>query len=490
MICISVTPTSRKLAKVDLLNAAGQCDLIELCLDRLIKPPDMKDLLDGVKKPVLVSCRLKEDGGNWAGTDEERLTLLREAIVAGPAYVELDMDTAKRVPRFGDTKRVVSYTRLDKPLGSIDTIFDRAAQANADVVKVTWPTPTLETAWPLLLAVSKKRELPVVGLGLGRAGLTFSLLGRKYGSPWIYAALEKGMEAFKGQQTVGELDEIYGWREITSQTRFLGIVGFGESETTTIRLFNKTCQDQGINARCLPLASRKVDQLKKMLDVLKINAILIHRDFGEQILPVADKREEAARTAMFADLLLKQPDGWNAYNNVWRSAIKSLEDSLGKSAANDRPLDRRNVVVIGCGGLARSMIFGVGRRKGMVSVSGPVDKDAQQTGQMFNARYVPFHSLYDTLADVVVLAEPDLQIGTKKGDFNPSYLRPPMTVIDVTQMPTDSPLIQEARQRGCKVVEPVEIYVDHIASQFKSVTGKEVDPQSLRDQLSNDQDDV
>ena len=33
MICISVTPQSRRFAKADLLNASRQCDLIELCLD-------------------------------------------------------------------------------------------------------------------------------------------------------------------------------------------------------------------------------------------------------------------------------------------------------------------------------------------------------------------------------------------------------------------------------------------------------------------------
>ena len=35
MICISVTPESRQLAKVDIYNAANQCDIVEVCLDRL-----------------------------------------------------------------------------------------------------------------------------------------------------------------------------------------------------------------------------------------------------------------------------------------------------------------------------------------------------------------------------------------------------------------------------------------------------------------------
>ena len=89
MICISVAPQSRTLAKVDLLNASRQGDMVELCLDHLIKDPDVGDLLCGIDKPVIVSCRRLADGGAYEGEEEHRVALLRQAIVAGPAYVEL-----------------------------------------------------------------------------------------------------------------------------------------------------------------------------------------------------------------------------------------------------------------------------------------------------------------------------------------------------------------------------------------------------------------
>ena len=90
MICISVTPESRQLAKVDIYNAANQSDIVEVCLDRLHKEPDVKDMLEGSKKPILVSCRQQEEGGKFEGTEDERMALLRQAILAGPAYIELD----------------------------------------------------------------------------------------------------------------------------------------------------------------------------------------------------------------------------------------------------------------------------------------------------------------------------------------------------------------------------------------------------------------
>ena len=109
--------------------------------------------------------------------------MLRQAIAAGPAYIELDLDIAPRIPRFGETQRIISFTRLDRPEDDVDSVFSEAATHHADVVKFTWPTPTMDDAWPLLRAVSRKRRLPIVGIGLGRADLTFSLLGRKFGNP-------------------------------------------------------------------------------------------------------------------------------------------------------------------------------------------------------------------------------------------------------------------------------------------------------------------
>ncbi|MHC4876371.1 MAG: type I 3-dehydroquinate dehydratase [Planctomycetota bacterium] len=476
MICISVTPASRTFAKVDMLNAARQGDLIELCLDRLVKEPDVADLISGVDKPVLVSCRRKAEGGQFEGSDEQRLGLLRQAIVAGPAYIELDYESAQTIPRFGNTKRVLAYTSLRRPFNStdIDEIFTEAKQLDADIVKFTWPTPTLETTWPLLSAVAQDHALPAVGFGLGRAGMTFSLLGRKYGSPWIYAALEQGMEAFEEQSTVSELDDFYNWRDIDTNTHFIGVVGMGGSEHITCCCFNQVFKHLQLNVRCLPLMSEKFDKLKSMLDALKINAIVTSRDLGDDVIGIAEDLEESAQLSKYADLLLKKKGKWQAWNSGWRSAVRLLEKTISNGSDDRRPLDKQNVLVIGSGSLAKSMIYGIAKRKGLVSVTSPDDKQSQEVAEEFNVRCVPFQNLYNTLADIVVIADPNLRPGGGKVDFNPSYLIPRMTVCDVTHMPADSEFIREARGRECRVVEPQAIYTDILATQVKSITGKEV----------------
>ena len=477
MICISVTPESRRLARADLLNASRQGDLIELWLDHLVKSPDISDLLDAVEKPILITCRRSQDGGQWTGDEDERLQLLRQAIVAEPDWIELDLDIASKVPRYGKTRRVVAYTSLYSPLGStrseIDEVFEKARAADADVVKFTWPTPTLEAAWPLLSPVSQQRDLPVVGMGLGPCGLTFSLLGRKYGSPWIYAALERGMEAYEGQPTVGDLDDVHRWRSISGSTRFIAVDGFDDGMLAMVGLFNQAAESAGLDARWLPLAWQDTPRLKQMFEKLKIQGVVGRPGGDDRLGELAERREEALGDDGPVDLLMNKDGAWQGFGCLWRAALLALEEAIG---GGDRPLDRRNVMVIGTGPLARTMIFGASRRHGLVSVAGSNDQAAQQLASETGARFVPVQNLYDTLVDVVVLADPSLELGPGRGQLNPSFLRPPMLVTDVAAGREDSEVLTESRSRGCPVVEPETVWWGLGGSLFRAITGQDLSP--------------
>ena len=495
MLCTSIAPESRTLAKVDLLNAASQSDMVELCLDRFIKAPDVKELIEEIDTPVLVSCRRKQDGGRWEGTEDHRLRRLRAAMGAGPSYVEIDIENAAAIDVSKETKRVISFTSLDGPLDDIEAMFDRAAAAGADVAKFTWPTPTLDDAWPMLEAISHDHDVPAVGMGLGHGGLSFSLLGRKYGSPWIYGALEAGMESHEGQCTLAELEQTHRWREIDGETRFVGVLGFGTSRARTVRAFNEGFERLQINARCLPLEIGQFDQLAEILDALQINSIVASRHLGEHILPLAEHPEESAEIGRNADLLLKKKDGWHGYNSIWRSAIKSLERRLHVAGAGQKPLDGRNVLVFGAGPLAASMVYGLQKRGAWVTVTSSTDIEdessvvfcpecgasvnttpdlAEQMADRFDAMAAPFQNVNGLPTDVVVFADPALHLGYAANELNPAFLNSSMTVIDLAGMHQDSELAAEARHRGCRVVEAGDVHSDQIATQFKSVAGKEL----------------
>lgn len=480
MICVSVTPKSRTLAKVDILNASVRGDIVEVCVDYLLKEPDMNDLLSGSGKPLLVSCRREQDGGRWTGSEDARFNRLRQAIIAGPAYVELELDVASKIPRFGDTKRVVSYTSLHRPITNADEIIDQAIEADADIVKLTAPAPDLDAAWPLLVAMTKPRQVPVVGVGIGAAGITSSLLGVKFGAPWMYAALEPGMETHEGQATVFDLDRNYQHAGLNRETRLIAVAGLDTAAIETARVMNAGFQATQTNIRCLPLVVGRIEKLMKRLEQLRIRALIMPPQTAANLGLKGDLNEDAVERAGFADLLMKHADGWQSFNLLWRSTLRVLERSLGSKTEDEKPLDRRNVLLLGAGPLTRSIVHGVQRRKGIVSISSGRAGEAAALAKELGLRQVPMHNLYNTLADVVILTDPGMQSGHRQSEFNPAFFRPNMTVIDVSRVPEDTDLLKEARERGAKVIEPQTLFAEIIAAQFKPLAGKKLPADAIR----------
>src|SRR4051812_36151781 len=164
--------------------------LIELRLDFLAKAPDFKRLLENKPCPVVATVRRPEDGGRWPGSEDARQTLLRQCIVSGFDWVDLETDIADVIRRFRDVKRIVSYHNMREVPADLEKIHERMCQQDADVVKIAvrvhHPAENLR-----LLNLVKKATKPTVALGMGDLGMPSRILGAKFGSPFTYAAFNK-----------------------------------------------------------------------------------------------------------------------------------------------------------------------------------------------------------------------------------------------------------------------------------------------------------
>src|SRR5205814_4248033 len=99
-ICVVIGRTRHKMMQIEIQEAAKRgATLIELRLDFLAKAPDFKRLLGDKPCPMVATVRRPADGGRWPGTEDERLMLLRQAIVSGFDWVDLERDIANSIPR-------------------------------------------------------------------------------------------------------------------------------------------------------------------------------------------------------------------------------------------------------------------------------------------------------------------------------------------------------------------------------------------------------
>jgi 3-dehydroquinate dehydratase/shikimate dehydrogenase len=472
MICISIAQESRRLALVDMLNAAPQCDLLEVRLDRFGKAPDVGEMLAVKPKPVIMSCRRPRDGGHWDGTEDERLAILRQCIISKADYVEIELDVADQIRPFPPSKRVISYTDLQGTPANIAEIYALAQSKRADVVKLTTLARTPEESWPLVQILARA-PVPTVIVGLGKPGVMLSVLGAKIGAPWTYAALERGMEAYLDQPTVHDLENVYHYNSIQRSTRLIGVTGFGERERATVAALNAAFSHLQLPARCLPLGVGNIRLFGKAIEAVKLAAAVIDAEHSRSILQIATEREPSAERTGVADLLLYCDNKWHAANTQIPATLNALEAAMKKRSGSEHPLAGRMVILVGVNDLSRMMGRELTQRGSVVIIAGRERDSAQKLAQELKCRFVQFEALYTTIHDVLIVCE--------DANIHPGYLKAGMTVMDLTSPLQASSLLREARERGAVAVMPRQLWLEQVGLQTHLLTGKDVPRQLLDD---------
>jgi 3-dehydroquinate dehydratase/shikimate dehydrogenase len=476
MICISINQESRRLALADMLNAARSADLLEVRLDRFGKAPDLGDILAKKPKPVIMACRRTQDGGFWDGPESERLAILRQCIISKADYVEIELDVADDIRRFPPSQRVISYTNLQETPPDILDIYDEAKNKSPDVIKLVTLTRTPEEAWPLVQILAKATA-PTVVVGLGKPGVMLSILGQRFGAPWIYAALERGMEAYPGEPTIDDLRAIYRYKDIGKHTRFVGVTGFGQREVISVAALNAALAKSESSYRCLPMAVGDMKVFRKVMDAAKLGAVVVDADHQAEVMDIGAEPHGAAKQTHAADVLIHKGDAWHAFHTASATWLDGLKLVLAKKFSADNPLKDRFVMIVGVNSAARIIAQEVQRHGGNAILASHQKKRGQPLAQELGCRFVQFEAIYSTLHDVLVVCADEKSDDPLKpsSGIHAGYLKPGMVVMDLTASIDRSQLLREAEDRGCLVVPPRHLLFGQLDQQVRMLTGKPAD---------------
>lgn len=485
-ICVVIGRTRHKMMLIEIQEAARRdARMIELRLDFLAKAPDFQRLLENKPCPMVATVRRVEDGGRWPGPEDGRLMLIRQAIVAGFDWVDLETDIAEKVRRFGKVKRIVSYHNFHGVPEDLEEIHARMCKQDADVVKIAvqahHPQDNLR-----VLALLKNPAKPTVAFCMGDLGFPSRILGARFGQPFTYAAFNKERGIAPGLPSLDEIRKLYRYEQINDRTPIYGVVGDPIGHSLSPLIHNKALQHLNLPGMYLPfrVPRGELPEFHKAYEVLPVRGFSVTIPHKEAALQLATEKEPNAEAIGAANTLVRKSNGWAAYNTDSQAALDSILTHLPTHADGSvTKLKDMQVLLLGAGGVARAIAFVLHQAGAGVTISNRTSERGFKLAEEIGCRAVEWVARHNVLSDLLInCTSVGMQPNLDENPIHNSYLKPGLTVFETIYTPETTLLVKEARQRGCHVMTGVDMFVRQAALQFKLFTGHDA-PVDLMDKI-------
>jgi len=475
MICVSIGRGRHRMVVAEHRHLAERgAQLVELRLDYIIKSVNLRRLIHDRPCPVIITCRREKDGGKWQHGEEARLMLLRQAIAEEVDYVDLEHDIAAKIPRYGKTKRIVSYHDFRKTPDDLEGIHAGMCQMDADVVKIATlanqPSDNLR-----MLKLIGSSEVPTAGLCMGDIGTPSRILSGRFGAPFTYATFNEERALAPGQLSFDQMQKIYHYDQVNQDTVVYGVIADPVGHSLSPHVHNAAFRKAGINAVYVPFRV-PAEALEDFVDrapelgIRGLSVTIPHKEAIAGKLTAIDgavKGIQAINTVIFDGAQIK------GYNTDYKAAIDCLEGALGEIGADPSPLYQKKVMILGAGGAARAIAYGVKKKSAdFVVASRSLDR-SKALAEQFNGKAVEWGARHGVGCDVLVNCTPvGMHPDVDETPYEKHRLRPGVLVFDAVYSPENTLLIKDAREQGCNVITGVEMFVRQAAWQFYLFTGK------------------
>jgi 3-dehydroquinate dehydratase/shikimate dehydrogenase len=487
MIC-AILGRGRHTALVEEWKAAAEAgiELAELRVDCLRREPDLKRILKERPSPMVFTVRRGVDGGLWRGPEDKRQRLMREAIVAGVDFIDVEMDVARDVRRFGKTRRIVSYHNLKQTPPDLLQIAEQCEEMDADIVKIATRAQSLADAMRVL-QVASKMETPTIAIAMGEIGTFTRVLGAKYGAPFTYANFNVDRNFAAGMLRFDELSRDYAYDSIDAQTEVYAVIGDPIGHTLSPAVHNTAFRALGQNKVMVPILM-PAERLKESLDQtawLGIKGYSITIPHKQAVLPMLTLADGAVeRTGACNTMIVKEDGNRVGYNTDYRAAMDSLEAAYGGPPPDGglSPLANKNVLILGAGGVARPIGFGLVRRGAVVTLCNRTEERATKLAEEMGCRTTSWGMRASLLSDIIINCTPvGMHPDVDDTPMLPAGFRPGMVVMDTVYHPENTMFLKLARERECRTVSGVEMFVRQAAVQSHLYTGQEPPLELLRE---------
>lgn len=477
-VLVVIGRTRHKMVVAELAEAVKRgAKFVELRLDFLAKAVDFKRLAPLKQCPWVATLRRPADGGRYSGTEAERQTILRQAIVSGAFdWVDLETDVADTIRRFGSVKRIVSYHNTAETPQNLDDIYAKMLKQDGDVYKIAVAAQNVEDV-ARVMQLQRTAPKPTVAFCMGDIGQPSRFLALKFGAPWIYAAFNKERGIAPGLPSYDEFRTTYPVKGINRDTKIFGVVGDPVAHSLSPLLHNHMYKRLGVNALYLPFRVPRgtLPQALELYGDVPVSGYSVTIPHKEAAAASARESELNVQVTGAANTLVRRDDGkWAAANTDYAAAVDSLKAHFAERA-KDGPatqLSQVSVLILGAGGAARAIAHSIHREGAQLTITARTYERAQRLAEEVKCKALDWHARHSVSFDVLVNCTPvGMHPNVDEAPCHFSILKPGHVVFDTIYTPETTLLIREARSRGCETITGVDMFVRQAARQIELFTG-------------------
>jgi len=403
------------------------------------------------------------------------------------------------------------------------------AEPAASVVKVAFRARSLRDNLELF-EILREAQKPTIALGMGEFGLMSRVLAPKFGGFLTFAGLRKGEVTAPGQPTIDELLNLYRFRSIGKETKVYGVIGWPVTQSMSPLIHNAGFAEVGHDGVYLPLPiAADADPGRAGRNPAVPRDELSYTSFKATVTALIDDESlafaGASVTMPHKENLLRLADdldGYPSYQARMSGAANTMSVGFDKSLTPTKPridventdantasglllsaiprqgtVSGRTVAVVGAGGLARPVAHRLASSGvHVILLNRTIDRAQASVAKINSAlkrdnpkvRVENLSSLHDLSADAFINCTPVGMLGGPDPDGmsipvpDMVGVGPDTVFFDTVYNPIETPMLKAAKERGCRTIDGVQMFVKQAAAQFELWTGKPA-PVELFDRL-------
>jgi shikimate dehydrogenase len=232
-------------------------------------------------------------------------------------------------------------------------------------------------------------------------------------------------------------------------------------------LMHQSAMDRmGLKARYVPFCVKDIRKAVEGIRGLDIKGVSVTLPFKTEVMKYLDEVEENALRIGAVNTIWNHEGILKGYNTDWLGFILSLQEGL--------EIRGKRFAVIGAGGAARGIIYGLIQEGALPIIVNRTLSKAQVLGEEFGCPFYSFSEKEKIEGDGLVNTTPlGMSPNTGESPFPRELLGRFPWVVDIIYNPLQTRLLREAEETGCRTISGLGMFVHQGAEQLKIWTGLE-----------------